>query len=80
MEYLENLKVIKDLDKQIESGSFAIISLMIDNRLFVANVGTSHCFVCIYDKNNNEKKVIPLETEHTTSALPEMIRLSNLKV
>lgn len=35
MEYLENLKVIKDLDKQIESGSFAIISLIIGKRLLI---------------------------------------------
>jgi TAK1-binding protein 1 len=78
-EYLENLREIKTLDKQIESGSFAMVLLIIDNRLFVANVGTSHCFICVHDKVTNEKKVISLvELEHSITNLKEMIRLSNL--
>ena len=56
-----------------------MVSLIIDNRLFVANVGTSHCFICVFDKVTNEKKVISLvELEHNLSNLKEMLRLSDL--
>jgi len=56
-----------------------MVSLKIYNRLFVANVGTSHCFICVFDKVENEKKVISLvELEHNITNLKEMIRLSNL--
>ena len=79
IEYLDNLREIKNIDRQLESGSFAMVSLIIDNRLFVANVGTSHCFICVFDKNTNEKKVISLALiEHNITNFEEMIRISKL--
>ncbi len=52
--------------------------MIIDNRLFITNVGTSHCFVCKYEKNKNEKIVVSCCTEHKLSNVDEMRRLIKL--
>lgn len=44
----------------------------------MTNLGTSHCFVCVYDKINKEKKIITLETEHSLKNLNEIQRLINM--
>lgn len=78
IEYLEKKREISDIDKTIESGAFATISLIINDRLFVANVGNVHCFVCLYDKSTYEKRVITLETAHSLENIQEMMRLTKL--
>lgn len=76
---MENRKELKEIDRMIEGGAFATISLIINNRLFVANVGTVHCFVCTYDKKTRQKAVSTLEFEHSVDNVTEMLRLANLK-
>lgn len=78
-EYYENRREINEIDKKIDSGAFATISLIIDDRLFVANIGNVHCFVCTYDKRTLEKRVTTLETVHTLNNVGEMLRLVELK-
>lgn len=78
MEFLEKKREINEIDKKIESGAFATIALIINDRLFVANIGTVHCFVCMYDKKTLEKRVITLETMHTLDNIQEMLRLADL--
>ena len=79
VEYMENRREINEIDKKIESGVFATISLIIDDRLFVANVGNVHCFICTYDKTTFEKRVTTLETIHSLDNISELLRLANLK-
>jgi serine/threonine protein phosphatase PrpC len=76
---LENRKEIAEIDKKIDSGAFATISLLIDDRLYVANVGTVHCFVCTYNKRTFEKRVTTMESAHTLTNISEMLRLADLK-
>ena len=75
---MENMKEIKYIDNQIDSGAFGVVALVVGNRLFVANVGTVHCFVCVYDKKKNEKKVVDLDTDHSLKNVDEMMRLVKL--
>lgn len=79
IEYVSNVKKIRALDEHLNSGSFAMIALIIENRLFVSNVGTSHCFICKFDEKTNEKQVISVETVHKTTNYLEMMRLIKLK-
>ncbi len=76
---MKNKKEIKACDAQLSSGLFAILALIIDKKLYVANVGIANCFVCLYDKNKNEKKVISLESDHTIFNDEERLRLKNSK-
>jgi TAK1-binding protein 1 len=77
---VENIKEIRKLDKQISSGASAIISLVIENRLFVANVGNSHCFICLFNKETLEKSLLILEKDHSLKSWNEIKRLSDLNV
>ena len=72
------MKEIRNIDNQIKSGAFAVVSLVIDDRLFIANVGTSHCFLCFYDMKTNEKSLVSLETVHNLSNFAELDRLAKL--
>jgi hypothetical protein len=79
-EYIMNQKEIKLLNSQINSGTFSLVALIIDNRLFIGNIGPVNCFVCCIDKTNKNKlKVIPLQTDHTVLSTEEVIRLVKLK-
>ncbi len=69
---------MKMCDQHLESGAFALLALIIDKKLFVANVGIANCFVCVYDKHMNEKKVISLESDHTIHSEEEFRRLEKL--
>jgi hypothetical protein len=69
---------VKNIDEQIQSGAFAVVSLIVRDRLFVANVGTAHVFLCFYDERTSEKSLIPLETPHTLETYSEFERLANL--
>ncbi len=66
------------IDEQIQSGAFAVVSLIVDDRLFVANVGTAHVFICVYDKKSKMKRIVCLETPHTLATFTELERLAKL--
>lgn len=78
LEFVSNRKKIAELDKFLNSGSFATVALIIENRLFLANVGTNHCFIYKYNAKTNEQQVVSIETEHNLSNNAEMMRLMNL--
>lgn len=79
-EYQERQREIKYHNAQINSGVFALVSLVIDNRLFVANVGPINCFVCLVDKEDKYKlKVVPLQTDHSLANIDEVMRLIKIK-
>jgi serine/threonine protein phosphatase PrpC len=76
--YVSNKKVIESYDTQLKCGTFALISLVIEKRLFIANVGTSHWFICRHIKSTNETQVISYETDHKITNATEMMRLMKL--
>lgn len=76
-EYDNYLKELKKIDNYLNSGCFAFISLLVENRLFLATVGTSHCFLLKYD--NDGAYVATFQINHKISNLEEMKRLNDLK-
>ena len=71
---------IKLLNNQLNSGVFALVALIVDKRLFIANVGQVNCFLCLIDKNSQNKiKVVATQTDHTISNVQEVLRLVDLK-
>lgn len=76
--YVSNKKILESYDTQLKCGTFALISLVIEKRLFIANVGTSHWFICKYVKKTNETQVISYETDHRVTNATEMMRLMKL--
>jgi len=78
VEYFQNKEDIKAVDSQLKSGVFALVTLIIDKRLFITNLGTNHCFVCLSDKNKCEKQVMSCCAEHKLSNIEEMRRLIKL--
>jgi len=74
------MKEIRILNKKISSGASAIIALLIENRLFVSNVGSSHCFICLFNKETLQKSLLILEKDHSLKSWIEIKRLSDLNV
>lgn len=71
---------IKALTNQLNSGVFALVALMVNERLFISNVGQINCFICLLGKNaTNKLRVIPLQTDHTISNMHEILRLTGIK-
>ena len=77
-EYKINNQRIKEIDMKIGCGAFAWVSLMINNRLFVSNVGTCHSFIVSYDQKSKEKRINLLNFQHDLSNPTERERLSAL--
>ncbi len=78
LQYVSLKKKKDSLDKELDSGLFAMIALVVDKRLFVTNVGTSHCFLFRYNEASNEKDVVSVETEHKVKNRLEFNRLFKL--
>ena len=57
----------------------ALAGLLVDNRLFVANVGDTVALVA-RQMSGGELKVIPLSVDHTTSNEDEVLRLNHLRI
>ncbi len=76
--YVTVVKKKESLDKQLDSGLSAMIALVVDRRLFVTNIGTSHCFIFKYNEISDEKDVVSVETEHKVKNRLEFIRLNKI--
>jgi serine/threonine protein phosphatase PrpC len=77
-DYTESMNEIRAIDERLKSGAFAVVSLIVNDRLFVANVGTARIFLCFYDQKTREKSIIALDTPHTLATFSELDRLIKL--
>lgn len=68
---------MKRLNGELSSGTTAVVALIHNNRLFVANVGDSRALLCRTDENG-VMKVIQLSCDHDLSNEDELLRLYNL--
>uniref|UniRef100_A0A1B6FLQ9 TGF-beta-activated kinase 1 and MAP3K7-binding protein 1 n=1 Tax=Cuerna arida TaxID=1464854 RepID=A0A1B6FLQ9_9HEMI len=68
---------LKRLNGELSSGTTAVIALIRNNRLFVANVGDSRALLCRTDENG-VMKVLQLSSDHDLSNEDELLRLYNL--
>lgn len=73
----EVVQRLKCVTEEIQSGTTAVIALILDNRLYVANVGNSRAVLCKED-NDGKICIIPLTVDHTFANEDELLRLSHL--
>ncbi|KAK4875764.1 hypothetical protein RN001_012186 [Aquatica leii] len=65
---------IKRINIELSSGTTAVIALIHNNKLFVANVGNSRVLLCQTD-SNNVLKVLQLSVDHDLRNEDELLRL-----
>lgn len=63
----------------LSCGTTAVVSLIYNDRLYVANVGDSRALICRTDADG-VLKVIPLSQDHNLSNEDEVLRLVNLGI
>lgn len=68
---------LKRLNGEVSSGTTAVIALLRNNRLYVANVGDSRALLCRTD-DNGVMTVVQLSCDHDLSNEDELLRLYNL--
>ncbi|GIX73530.1 TGF-beta-activated kinase 1 and MAP3K7-binding protein 1 [Caerostris darwini] len=72
----ETVQRFKTVREEIQSGTTAIVALILKNKLYVANVGDSRAVLCT-EKDGNIC-ISQLSTDHTFANEDELLRLSHL--
>ncbi|KAB0394625.1 hypothetical protein E2I00_011234, partial [Balaenoptera physalus] len=75
-EYQKILERLKMLEKEISGGAMAVVAVLLNNRLYVANVGTNRALLC--KSTVDGLQVTQLNVDHTTENEDELFRLSQL--
>lgn len=75
--YPEIVNKLNAINNELSCGTTAVIALVLNNHLFVANVGDSRALLCKTDKNG-VLRVIQLSVDHDLSNEDELLRLYNL--
>lgn len=63
--------------RQLSCGTSAAVALIVNNKLYVANVGDSRALLCKTDKHGVHK-VIQLSVDHDLTNEDELLRLENI--
>ncbi|XP_022452829.1 TGF-beta-activated kinase 1 and MAP3K7-binding protein 1 isoform X1 [Delphinapterus leucas] len=75
-QYQKILERLKTLEKEISGGAMAVVAVLLNNRLYVANVGTNRALLC--KSTVDGLQVTQLNVDHTTENEDELFRLSQL--
>lgn len=75
--YPSMIQEIEALNAAIKGGSTALVALIMDDRLYVANVGDSRALLCQYD-NKDHLKVEQLNEDHDINNQKEVERIKAL--
>uniref|UniRef100_T1J677 TGF-beta-activated kinase 1 and MAP3K7-binding protein 1 n=1 Tax=Strigamia maritima TaxID=126957 RepID=T1J677_STRMM len=67
---------LKEVNAEISGGTTAVVALIYNDRLYVANVGDSRALLC--QNENGELRVIQLSVDHDLKNEDELLRLSLL--
>jgi len=73
---LANEAKLADLDDQVSCGCAATVALVLNNKIFVSNVGDCQAFLCY--SSNNGITVTPLSIDHNLDNEDERLRLQHL--
>ncbi|XP_049880725.1 TGF-beta-activated kinase 1 and MAP3K7-binding protein 1-like [Pectinophora gossypiella] len=68
---------LKEIDQRLSSGATVVIALVLNNKLFVANVGEMRALLCRTD-DNSVLRVVQLTVDHSLNNEDELLRLSQL--
>uniref|UniRef100_A0AC11BNB0 TGF-beta activated kinase 1 (MAP3K7) binding protein 1 n=1 Tax=Ovis aries TaxID=9940 RepID=A0AC11BNB0_SHEEP len=75
-QYQKILDRLKALEKEVSGGAMAVVAVLLNNRLYVANVGTNRALLC--KSTVDGLQVTQLNVDHTTENEDELFRLSQL--
>lgn len=76
-DYLQILEELKQIDERLSSSATAVIALIHEENLYVANIGQCRALLCKTD-DNGVLKVVQLSTDHSLNNEDELLRLSKL--
>ncbi|GAB1299606.1 TGF-beta-activated kinase 1 and MAP3K7-binding protein 1 [Apodemus speciosus] len=75
-QYQKILERLKALEREISGGAMAVVAVLLNNKLYVANVGTNRALLC--KSTVDGLQVTQLNMDHTTENEDELFRLSQL--
>ncbi|XP_077967772.1 TGF-beta-activated kinase 1 and MAP3K7-binding protein 1-like isoform X2 [Styela clava] len=76
--YPDIFKRMKNLDNEIKGGTTAVVALIINNKLFVANVGECRALLCQLNSKTNHVEVQQISVDHNLYQAQEQARLKML--
>ncbi|GAA6075344.1 TGF-beta-activated kinase 1 and MAP3K7-binding protein 1 isoform X3, partial [Tachysurus ichikawai] len=68
---------LKTLEQEVSGGATAIVALILNNKLYIANVGTNRALLCKYT-SDRQNQVIQIGRAHTTDNEDELARLAQI--
>uniref|UniRef100_A0AAZ3RTY5 TGF-beta-activated kinase 1 and MAP3K7-binding protein 1 n=1 Tax=Oncorhynchus tshawytscha TaxID=74940 RepID=A0AAZ3RTY5_ONCTS len=68
---------LKDLEQEVSGGATAVVALIHNNKLYIANVGTNRALLC-KSTSDGQNQVIQIGRPHTTENEDELQRLAGL--
>ncbi|XP_016093271.1 TGF-beta-activated kinase 1 and MAP3K7-binding protein 1, partial [Sinocyclocheilus grahami] len=68
---------LKALEQEVSGGATAIVALILNNKLYIANVGTNRVLLC-KTTSDGQNQVIQIGRAHTTDNDDELSRLAQL--
>ncbi|XP_026552278.1 TGF-beta-activated kinase 1 and MAP3K7-binding protein 1 [Pseudonaja textilis] len=75
-QYQKILERLKCVEKEISGGAMAIVAVILNNKLYIANVGTNRALLC--KSTMDGLQVTQLNMDHTTENEDELFRFSQL--
>ncbi|XP_037016117.2 TGF-beta-activated kinase 1 and MAP3K7-binding protein 1 isoform X3 [Artibeus jamaicensis] len=75
-QYQKILERLKVLEREISGGAMAVVAILLNGKLYVANVGTNRALLC--KSTVDGLQVTQLNMDHTTENEDELFRLSQL--
>ncbi|XP_070773978.1 TGF-beta-activated kinase 1 and MAP3K7-binding protein 1 isoform X2 [Enoplosus armatus] len=76
----ENQKVqecLKELEQEVSGGATAVVALILNNKLYIANVGTNRALLC-KSSSDGQNQVLQIGRPHSTDNEDELQRLATL--
>ncbi|CAI5785994.1 TGF-beta-activated kinase 1 and MAP3K7-binding protein 1 isoform X2 [Podarcis muralis] len=75
-QYQKIMERLKAVEKEISGGAMAIVAVILNNKLYIANVGTNRALLC--KSTVDGLQVTQLNMDHTTENDDELFRFSQL--
>ncbi|XP_042284679.1 TGF-beta-activated kinase 1 and MAP3K7-binding protein 1 isoform X1 [Thunnus maccoyii] len=73
----ERLERLKQLEQEVSGGATAVVALILNNKLYIANVGTNRALLC-KSSSDGQNQVLQIGRPHSTDNEDELQRLAAL--
>lgn len=70
---------LKELEQEVSGGATAVVALILNNKLYIANVGTNRALLC-KSSSDGQNQVLQIGRPHSTDNEDELQRLATLGV